>query len=283
MAHYRFDSYSSLEQPLAARMAGYNRTRYVEQLLEKTESLPPSFAVHLHSEYWVLNNGSKFLYNNQIAVSDWKVVIRCVLLTALQSLLDDIRAHRIPIDFLELFDSARVPFYEGQCTLTVYLLYVIQPERDVGCMVVELLDYRPQKSSEPALKNPNKTRVVLHPSPETLWADICSLNHRNGSRWTDMDTLEIEAKLLVGLFFPIFCPLLTPFELATTQPLCLDPDPHLTRIVNNVLRVSTPSMPLSLKRKSSAMGPEEDGPEKAKRERLLGFMAPRDNRLHAPR
>ena len=60
-------------------MAGYNRTRYVEQLLEKTESLPPSFAVHLHSEHWVLNNGSKFLYNNQIAVSDWKAVIRCVL------------------------------------------------------------------------------------------------------------------------------------------------------------------------------------------------------------
>ena len=80
-------------------------------------------------------------------------------------------------------------------------MYVIQPERDVGCMVVELLDYRPQKSSEPALKNPNKTRVVLHPSPETLWADICSLNQRNGSRWTDMDTLEIEAKLLVSLFF----------------------------------------------------------------------------------
>ena len=49
-------------------MAGYNRTRYVEQLLEKTESLPPSFTVHLHPEYWILNNGSKFLYHNQIAV-----------------------------------------------------------------------------------------------------------------------------------------------------------------------------------------------------------------------
>lgn len=52
-------------------MAGYNRTRYVEQLLEKTEPLPPSFTVHLHPEYWVLNNGSKFLYHNQIAVGLW--------------------------------------------------------------------------------------------------------------------------------------------------------------------------------------------------------------------
>lgn len=53
---------------LIRHMAGYNRTRSVEQLLEKTESEQPSFTVHLHPEFWVLNNGSKFLYQNQIAV-----------------------------------------------------------------------------------------------------------------------------------------------------------------------------------------------------------------------
>lgn len=67
-------------------------------------------------------------------------------------------------------------------------------------MVVELLDYRPKKMSEPSLKNPGKTRVVLHPSPESLWADICSLNQRNGGKWSDIDTLEVEAKILVSLF-----------------------------------------------------------------------------------
>ncbi|KAF8903448.1 hypothetical protein CPB84DRAFT_1814626 [Gymnopilus junonius] len=189
-------------------MDGYNRTREVEQLLQKTQSSPPSFIVHLHAEHWVLNNGSKFLYNNQIA-----------------SLLDDIRLHRIPVDFLELFDSARVPFYDGI------------------------------KSQEPALKTPQKTRVVLHPNPETLWSDICSLNQRNGSKWTDRDALEVEAKII----------------LATAPPLCLDPDPHLTRVVNHVMRVSTPSMPLSLKRKAATMEPEENGPEKAKRERVYGI------------
>jgi len=50
-------------------MAGYNLTRLVEELLDKTEPSPPSFSVHLHPEYWTLNSGSKFLYNNQIAVS----------------------------------------------------------------------------------------------------------------------------------------------------------------------------------------------------------------------
>ena len=50
-------------------MAGYNLTREVEDLLERIEPLPPSFTVHLHPDYWTLNSGSKFLYNNQIAVS----------------------------------------------------------------------------------------------------------------------------------------------------------------------------------------------------------------------
>ena len=72
-------------------------------------------------------------------------------------------------------------------------------------------------------------------------------------------------------------------QLATSPPLCLDPNPHLTRIVNSVLRMSTPTMPPSLKRKAAAMEPEEDGPEKAKRDRILSFMAPQNNKSHTPR
>ena len=50
-------------------MAGYNLTRTVDELLVKTDTLPPSFTIHLHVEYWTLNNGPKFLYNSQVAVS----------------------------------------------------------------------------------------------------------------------------------------------------------------------------------------------------------------------
>lgn len=52
-------------------MAGYNLTRTVEEVLEyleKDEKNLPSFTVHLHPEYWTLNHGSKFLYNNPVAV-----------------------------------------------------------------------------------------------------------------------------------------------------------------------------------------------------------------------
>lgn len=42
------------------------------------------------------------------------------LLICIQCLLDDIRAHRIPVDFLDLFDAVKVPFYDGWLML-VYL------------------------------------------------------------------------------------------------------------------------------------------------------------------
>ncbi len=64
-------------------------------------------------------------------------------------------------------------------------------------MVVELLDYRPQLGKEMP-KMPQKTRVALHPNSETLWADLCSLNKQHGAKWTDMDALEVEAKILVS-------------------------------------------------------------------------------------
>lgn len=71
--------------------------------------------------------------------------------------------------------------------------------------------------------------------------------------------------------------------MATSHPLCLEPDPHLTRIVNNVIRVSTPTMPNSLKRKAAPMvDVEEDEAEKAKRAKVLQFMNPQASRATMP-
>ncbi|KAF8911231.1 Spt20 family-domain-containing protein [Mucidula mucida] len=207
-------------------MTWYNQTRQVEELLAKNESHPPSFSVHLHPEHWTLNHGPKFLYNNHVA-----------------SLLDDIRNHQIPVDFLDTFESARVPFYEG-------------------CMIVEILDYRPGKPTDAPLEAPERSCTVLHPTSESLWADICALNVKQGSKWTDMDALEVEAKIL----------------LATTPPLCLDPDPNLTRMVNHVVKVSAPTVPTSLKRKASAVVQEEDETGKARRAKIMQFMASRSSR-----
>ncbi|KAI0794125.1 Spt20 family-domain-containing protein [Fomes fomentarius] len=206
-------------------MALYNMSRFVQGILKTYDHSPPSFTVRLYREYWTLNNGSKFLYNNQIA-----------------SLLDDIRSQRIPVDFLELFDAARLPFYEG-------------------CLIVELLDYRPARGGEPELDTPDKSRVVLTPNDESRWADICLMNQRSNASWTDAEALEVEARLL----------------LATNPPLCLEPDVHLTRMVNATQRVSTPPAPLPLKRKAVAVDQEADELEKARRVKLMQFMSPQRN------
>ena len=49
--------------------------------------------------------------------------------------------------------------------------------------------------------------------------------------------------------------------MCTAPPLCLDPNPHLTRIANHVLRISKPIVPTSLKRKAALITPEEDESE----------------------
>ncbi|KAL5537030.1 SPT20 [Sanghuangporus sanghuang] len=203
--------------------SGYNVMRDDIALLEENERSPPSFSVHLYPDHWTLNTGPKFSYNNPIS-----------------TLLDDIRALRIPTDFIKIFDDAGIPFYNG-------------------CLIVEILDFRPARAKEPVLENPDKQRVVLRPNGETIWADICIMNAKSGSKWTDMDALQIESKLL----------------LSTSNPLCLSPDPSLMRTVNSILRVSTPSIPNSLKRKAAPMVDlEEDETEKAKRAKIMQFMNP---------
>ena len=52
---------------VAARM-GAPSVAAVQELLAQHEASPPSFTVHLYPEHWTLNHGSKFLYNNQVAV-----------------------------------------------------------------------------------------------------------------------------------------------------------------------------------------------------------------------
>lgn len=64
-------------------------------------------------------------------------------------------------------------------------------------MIVELLDYRPRKVTDPQLDHPETTRVVLMPNSETLWADICLMNQKSGNTWTDEDALNVEARILV--------------------------------------------------------------------------------------
>ena len=154
-------------------------------------------------------------------------------------------------------------------------------------MIVELLDYRPQKAKDPILTNPERSRVVLTPNPETLWADLCLLNQKAGNTWTDQEALEVEARILVRtrefICWRVLTYLCLPGKVATAPPLCLDPDPHLARMANHVLRISVPKTPPSLKRKAAAMEQEEEESDKARRIKISQYMNPRNNRSTPPR
>lgn len=78
-------------------------------------------------------------------------------------------------------------------------------------------------------------------------------------------------------------PFLTSHQLATAPSLCLDPDPHLGIIANNIARVTIPPPPVSLKRKAAALEQEEDDAEKTRRTKIAHFMDPRNHRSHGPK
>jgi transcription factor SPT20 len=95
-------------------MAVYNDLAVVDGILGRHALAPASFSVNLYGEHWTLGlSQSKFLYNNPVAVSSRFVRPPVPSLTSFQSLLDDIRAQRIPTDFIEIFESAGLKFYEG--------------------------------------------------------------------------------------------------------------------------------------------------------------------------
>lgn len=85
-------------------------------------------------------------------------------------------------------------------------------------------------------------RIVLHPTSETLWADIKMLDDMAGGMWSDQEALEVEAKILA----------------LTAPPLCLTPDPQATRIAN--LMLSSTALP-------SAYNPSHDSPYRSAKKR----------------
>ncbi|KIJ55209.1 hypothetical protein M422DRAFT_239837 [Sphaerobolus stellatus SS14] len=221
----------------------YNQPNFSHKLLERHKNSPPSFTINLYDDHWTLNKGpSKFLYTQPVS-----------------NLLDEVRALRIPVDFIEIFDMAGVPYYEG-------------------CMIVEKTDHRKQKQPQPQPQTqpqpqqaqnqnqdqsaPETVRLVLHPNAETLYADLCLLNAKLGNKLTDMEAIELESKILT----------------ATLPPLHLDPDPNFTRIVNKVVRQTTPAETV-LKKRKQVQEPEEDENDKAKRAKLWSqYMHPHNGK-----
>lgn len=95
----------------------YNRLKAERELLKAHETDAASLSVDLYAEYWRLNSGPTCLYHTPIAVSIALNPFGVPLsdIPHLQTLLEEIRARRVPVDFLQIFHSLRIPFYDGKC------------------------------------------------------------------------------------------------------------------------------------------------------------------------
>ena len=161
-----------------------------------------------------------------------------------------------------------------------------------GCMIVEIEEFTQanskdnSKESKPLEKT--VTRVLLRPNSETLFADLCLLNQKAGGKWTDKDALEIEAKILVRSGWPLqrACLPGSRLQLATSPPLCLDPDPRLGKIANSLYRISLPRTPPPLrpkKRKAKSLeSNEEDEAAWNRKAKIIRFMDPKPTRSATP-
>lgn len=172
--------------------------RSVDELLAQHKSSPPSFTIHLYPEHWTLNNGSKFLYNNQVAVRSAACRIGFALTKPLSrcSMISERRGYLQT--FWSYLTLQTCPFTMVSVCSRV-AIFTNEVMDCAGCMIVELLDYRPVKAKDPVLVNPERSRVVLTPNSETLWADLCLMNVKAENVWTDRDALEVEARILVRI------------------------------------------------------------------------------------
>lgn len=76
------------------------------------------------------------------------------------------------------------------------------------------------------------------------------------------------------------------YKLATSPPLCLDPDPRLGKIANSLYRISLPRTPPPLrpkKRKANGVGStEEDEASVNRKTKIIRFMDPKPTRSATP-
>ncbi|WFD26739.1 Transcription factor spt20 [Malassezia nana] len=212
---------------MATSASVYNYERTTRQILKRHRKDPASFSLHIHAQFLRFEK-QEFLHYlcNQI----------------------------IPVDLMDVFQQAGVPFFEGCLIVEVHdhRKRMTSTEASLSQYKSDVRHTRPSDesmyylreggrygfhytrygghshtSNEDTALGPDGVevyRIVLRPSDESLWNDLRMMDARAGGLWSDEDALEIEAQI-VNL---------------TAPPLCLTPDTHVTRIANLMLSSTVP-------------------------------------------
>ncbi|CAO1618596.1 unnamed protein product [Sympodiomycopsis kandeliae] len=253
---------------MATTASVYNYSRLTRQILKKNRKHTPSLTLHLHPTWFRFEDAKgRLIFEEPVSPPDLpgpSTYRAPRVMTPGKELLRCIRDHKLPDDVLSVLDARRTPFYDG--CLIVEIKDHRRPIRVEPSRITKI-DTRPSgpdDSIDPkslaarieggryghgpayrlaqeqvALKQdkadsaksdqtqgPEVYRVVLFPSDETLWVDLKNLNDkRSGGTWTEEEGLHIESKILS----------------LTSAPLCLDPDPHATKMANLILAATAPA------------------------------------------
>ncbi|PKI85185.1 hypothetical protein MVES1_001029 [Malassezia vespertilionis] len=222
---------------MATTASAYNFQRTTRQILKRHRKDPASFIMHIHQHF--------MRFEKQDG---------CFMMEArTKDFLHFVRDQTLPVDLIEVFLQAGVPFFEGCLMVEVHehrksvslsketrlldasakhgtdpdaLPMYLQEGGQYGSGHLHSLRRAMQKDNEiyPAPDGVEVYRIVLRPTVETLWSDLKTMDAKLGGLWSDEEALRIEATI-VNL---------------TAPPLCLTPDPHVTCITNLMLSSTMP-------------------------------------------
>jgi transcription factor SPT20 len=150
-----------------------------------------------------------------------------------QAFLEAVRAQTIPQDLIPTLAAANVPYYDGclivelvdhrpkplppSCASNAALAVSLSSSSIPNDLTTVGTSSEASSSKPPPLppstaastsaltstgrSSSAPVRIVLHPSPGSVWTDVCMMNEEMGGNWDDFDALQLEARILVSLYY----------------------------------------------------------------------------------
>ncbi|WFD30375.1 hypothetical protein MSPP1_001394 [Malassezia sp. CBS 17886] len=236
---------------MATTASVYNFERTTRQILKRHRKDAASFIVHIHPHYMRFEKQDGcFMFDSRT-----------------KDFLHYIRDQTLPVDLVDVFQQAGVPFFEGCLMVEVHEHRKIVPpvahepaaekrsgDADTQDAARSLFYLREggrygrrhagdgrgasgaPSSAYPGPDGVEVYRIILRPTSESLWNDLQAMDAAAGGTWSDDDALRIEAMVVVCAVRGV-----ADVQNLTVPPLCLTPDPHAMHMANLMLSSTVPN------------------------------------------
>ncbi|KAK7206370.1 Spt20 family-domain-containing protein [Myxozyma melibiosi] len=246
-----------------------------EEILEKYKGFPSSIDLHIYPTH--------YRFGNQDAVIPASS-------PSIKSFMDQVKLGQIPPPAVEIFHEAGVKFYEGCIILEVYdhranssgftgehtsqefnnpssSLPLVsstsskpspqQKQQPTNTAVVDQKPGDQQSSATSSSANqqssgePHRERILLHPTPLSLWYDLTWLAERTGACYSDALTLTLESQILATTVprLDLAVPTEPPFSQPDLPPSLQPTPPPSLAVKDDLGLLHAPNPPTMAKRK----------------------------------